>query len=183
MVPQHSAATAPQSPSLCTAAAPQFPSAHFYGGRLRDAESITAMPPAPFYTHPLMKVRGEPTRRKHRLLAWLPRRLRVRAVADPPVLSGSCRAVERTTMWTDISVLPLPCSPMCSLTWQRDERSGGRVAALSATRCVCWRQVVGRHGRGAGCPHVVHGPLACHCMCTAGQLNTVPAAVVRRRRR
>jgi len=33
----------------------QFPSAHFYGGRLRDAESITAMPPAPFYTHPLMK--------------------------------------------------------------------------------------------------------------------------------
>lgn len=38
-----------------TAAALQFPSAHFYSGRLRDAESITAMPPAPFYSHPLMK--------------------------------------------------------------------------------------------------------------------------------
>ncbi|EFN53619.1 expressed protein [Chlorella variabilis] len=32
-----------------------FPSAHFYGGRLRDAESIRDMPPAPFYAHPLMK--------------------------------------------------------------------------------------------------------------------------------
>ncbi|KAL4419979.1 hypothetical protein ABPG75_007077 [Micractinium tetrahymenae] len=33
----------------------QFPSAHFYGGRLRDADSIRDMPPAPFYAHPLMK--------------------------------------------------------------------------------------------------------------------------------
>ncbi|PSC75196.1 Helicase sen1 [Micractinium conductrix] len=33
----------------------QFPSAHFYQGRLRDADSIQDMPPAPFYGHPLMK--------------------------------------------------------------------------------------------------------------------------------
>lgn len=140
MVPQHSAATLPQSPSLCTAAAPQFPSAHFYGGRLRDAESITAMPPAPFYTHPLMKAsRGNTTRQP-----GLPGRIWSCAVADPPVLSGCCRAVECTRLWTSISALPPPCSPTCSLTWQRDERSGGRAAALSATRCVRWRQVADR---------------------------------------
>lgn len=34
---------------------PQFPSAHFYEGRLRDSDSVRDMPPAPFYAHPLMK--------------------------------------------------------------------------------------------------------------------------------
>jgi hypothetical protein len=34
---------------------PQFPSHHFYGGRLRDADAIRDTPPALFYEHPLMK--------------------------------------------------------------------------------------------------------------------------------
>lgn len=61
----HPAHSTPPPPSR------QFPSAHFYGGRLRDADSIRDMPPAPFYTHPLMKpyvlfdvARGQERRRE-----------------------------------------------------------------------------------------------------------------------
>ena len=39
----------------CHARLLQFPSVHFYGGRLRDAAAIAARPPAPYYDHPLMK--------------------------------------------------------------------------------------------------------------------------------
>ena len=33
----------------------QFPSQHFYEGRLQDAPAIALRPPAPYYDHPLLK--------------------------------------------------------------------------------------------------------------------------------